>query len=42
MKSLKPFVALSGSMGQGQPGNAMEQQQLVLALVQQCQEQLDR
>jgi cytochrome c556 len=42
MKSLKPFVALTGSMGQGQPGYAAEQQQLAMALVQQCQEQLDR
>jgi hypothetical protein len=42
MKSLKPFVALTGSMGQGQPGDAAEQQQLAMALVQQCQEQLDR
>ncbi|WIA28837.1 hypothetical protein OEZ86_011364 [Tetradesmus obliquus] len=42
MKSLKPFVALGDSMGQGPPGNAAEQQQLATALVQQCQEQLDR
>jgi hypothetical protein len=43
MKSLKPFVALTGSLTQqGPPGNAAEQQQLALALVQQCQEQLDR
>jgi hypothetical protein len=42
MKSLKPFVALTGSMGQGQPGDAAEQQQLVMVLVQQCQEQLGR
>jgi hypothetical protein len=42
MKSLKPFVALTGSMGQGHPGDAAEQQQLVAALLQQCQEQLDR
>jgi hypothetical protein len=42
MKSLKPFVALTGSMGQGRPSNAVEQQQLALTLAQQCKEQLDR
>lgn len=44
MKSLKPFVALTGSSGwqQGAAADAAVQKQQVLELSLQCQEQLDR